>query len=392
MVEPVEPVNNSVGGAFSLWVTSLTGQRANGPNSTKKELRATMLFPDYRPRRLRQNSAFRRMIRETRLDVDDFILPLFAVSGKNIQNPIPSMPDQYQLSLDRLVSTAQRAVELGIPAVILFGVPSKKDSLATGAYAANGIVQQAIKAVKNALPELAVISDVCLCQYTDHGHCGVVEGGSVDNDATLDLLARTALSHAEAGADMVAPSDMMDGRVAEIREALDENSYSHIPIMSYAAKYCSAYYGPFREAADSAPKFGDRRTYQMDPPNAMEAIREVTMDVEEGADIIMIKPALAYLDVICRIREEIDLPIAAYNVSGEYAMIKAAAQKGWLDGPKSDAGNPDGHKAGRGGSDSDLLRNGSRQFDERLTPICHKYNSEWFQHLRSRPNARREPT
>ena len=293
-----------------------------------------MLFPDYRPRRLRQNSAFRRMIRETRLDVDDFILPLFAVSGKNIQNPIPSMPDQYQLSLDRLVSTAQRAVELGIPAVILFGVPSKKDSLATGAYAANGIVQQAIKAVKNALPELAVISDVCLCQYTDHGHCGVVEGGSVDNDATLDLLARTALSHAEAGADMVAPSDMMDGRVTEIREALDENSYSHIPIMSYAAKYCSAYYGPFREAADSAPKFGDRRTYQMDPPNAMEAIREVTMDVEEGADIIMIKPALAYLDVICRIREEIDLPIAAYNVSGEYAMIKAAAQKGWLDGQK----------------------------------------------------------
>lgn len=293
-----------------------------------------MLFPDYRPRRLRQNSAFRRMIRETRLSVDDFILPLFAVKGKNIQNPIPSMPDQYQLSLDRLVNTARQAVDLGIPAVILFGVPNHKDALATGAYAANGIVQQAIKAVKDALPDLAVISDVCLCQYTDHGHCGVVEKGNVDNDATLDLLARTALSHAEAGADMVAPSDMMDGRVAEIREALDENGFSHLPIMSYAAKYCSAYYGPFREAADSAPKFGDRRTYQMDPPNVLEAIREVTMDVEEGADIIMVKPALAYLDVICRVREEIDLPIAAYNVSGEYAMIKAAAQKGWLDGDK----------------------------------------------------------
>ncbi len=274
------------------------------------------------------------MIRETRLSVDDFILPLFAVKGKNIQNPIPSMPDQYQLSLDRLVNTARQAVDLGIPAVILFGVPNHKDALATGAYAANGIVQQAIKAVKDALPDLAVISDVCLCQYTDHGHCGVVEKGNVDNDATLDLLARTALSHAEAGADMVAPSDMMDGRVAEIREALDENGFSHLPIMSYAAKYCSAYYGPFREAADSAPKFGDRRTYQMDPPNVLEAIREVTMDVEEGADIIMVKPALAYLDVICRVREEIDLPIAAYNVSGEYAMIKAAAQKGWLDGDK----------------------------------------------------------
>lgn len=293
-----------------------------------------MLFPDYRPRRLRQSSAFRRMIRENRLHVDDFILPLFAVNGKNIQNPIPSMPEQYHLSLDQLVVTARRAVELGIPAIILFGVPTKKDALATGAYAASGIVQQAIKAVKDALPDLAVITDVCLCQYTDHGHCGVVEGRGVDNDATLDLLARTALSHAEAGADMVAPSDMMDGRVAEIREALDENSFSHIPIMSYAAKYCSAYYGPFREAADSAPKFGDRRTYQMDPSNALEAIREVTMDIEEGADIIMVKPALAYLDVICRIREEIDLPIAAYNVSGEYAMIKAAAQKGWLDGQK----------------------------------------------------------
>jgi porphobilinogen synthase len=293
-----------------------------------------MLFPDYRPRRLRQNDAFRRMIRETRLSTDDLILPLFAVNGKNVQNPIPSMPDQYQLSIDRLVKTARQAAELGIPAILLFGVPDKKDELASGAYARDGIVQRAIKAVKDALPDLAVISDVCLCQYTSHGHCGVVEGQMVANDASLDLLARTALSHAEAGADMVAPSDMMDGRVAEIREALDENSFSHVPIMSYAAKYCSAYYGPFREAADSAPKFGDRRTYQMDPANAIEAIREVTMDVEEGADIIMVKPALAYLDIICRVREEIDLPVAAYNVSGEYAMIKAAAQMGWLDGRK----------------------------------------------------------
>ncbi|MGA9233884.1 MAG: porphobilinogen synthase [Desulfobacterales bacterium] len=293
-----------------------------------------MLFPDYRPRRLRQNDAFRRMIRETRLSTDDLILPLFAVNGKNVQNPIPSMPDQYQLSIDRLVETARQAAELGIPAILLFGVPDKKDELATGAYARDGIVQRAIKAVKDALPDLAVISDVCLCQYTSHGHCGVVEGQMVANDASLDLLARTALSHAEAGADMVAPSDMMDGRVAEIREALDENSFSHVPIMSYAAKYCSAYYGPFREAADSAPKFGDRRTYQMDPANAIEAIREVTMDVEEGADIIMVKPALAYLDIIYRVREEIDLPVAAYNVSGEYAMIKAAAQMGWLDGRK----------------------------------------------------------
>jgi porphobilinogen synthase len=293
-----------------------------------------MLFPDYRPRRLRQNDAFRRMIRETRLGVDALILPLFAVGGRNVRNPIPSMPGQHQLSVDRLVKTVREAAALGIPAVLLFGVPEKKDELATGAYAADGIVQEAIRAVKDALPNLAVISDVCLCQYTNHGHCGVVADGRVDNDASLDLLARTALSHAAAGADMVAPSDMMDGRVAEIREALDENSFSHVPIMSYAAKYCSAYYGPFREAADSAPRFGDRRTYQMDPANAREAIREVTMDMEEGADIIMVKPALAYLDIIYRVREEIDLPVAAYNVSGEYAMIKAAAKMGWLDGRK----------------------------------------------------------
>ena len=293
-----------------------------------------MLFPDYRPRRMRQSRAFRRMIRETQLSVDDLILPLFAIGGKNVKNPIPSMPGQFQLSIDNVVKVAKTVQNLDIPAIMLFGLPDKKDPLGTGAYAKNGIVQQAVKAVKDSHPDLAVITDVCLCQYTDHGHCGIVEGNTVDNDASLDLIARTALSHCRAGADMVAPSDMMDGRVAEIRNLLDENNFSRIPIMSYAAKYCSAYYGPFREAADSAPQFGDRRTYQMDPANAIEAIREATMDIEEGADIIMVKPALAYLDIINRIREEIDLPVAAYNVSGEYAMIKAAEQMGWLDGKK----------------------------------------------------------
>ncbi|MFZ3048905.1 MAG: porphobilinogen synthase [Desulfatirhabdiaceae bacterium] len=293
-----------------------------------------MIFPEYRPRRLRQTEGFRRMIRETVLDVNNLIMPLFAVDGKNVKNPIPSMPDQYQLSIDNLVKTCQEIAGLGIPAVILFGVPDKKDALGTAAYARDGIVQRAVKAVKNKLPDLMVITDVCLCQYTDHGHCGVVEKNIIDNDATLDLLARTAVSHAKAGADMVAPSDMMDGRVAEIREGLDEAGYSHTPIMAYSAKYCSGFYGPFRQAADSAPKFGDRRTYQMDPANAQEALREVTMDIEEGADIIMVKPALAYLDVIYRVRQEIDLPVAAYNVSGEYSMIKAAEQLGWLDGPR----------------------------------------------------------
>ncbi len=293
-----------------------------------------MLFPDYRPRRLRQNDAFRRMIRETVLTADDLILPLFAIGGKNVRNPIASMPGHFQLSVEHVVNTARSAHELGIPAVILFGVPDRKDALGTSAYAADGIVQRATRALKDALPQLAVITDVCLCQYTDHGHCGCVEDGCIDNDASLDLIARTALSHAKAGADMVAPSDMMDGRVAEIREALDENNFSHVPIMAYSAKYCSAYYGPFRAAADSAPKFGDRRTYQMDPANALEAIREATLDVEEGADIIMVKPALAYLDIIQRVRQEFDLPVAAYNVSGEYSMIKAAEQMGWLDGPR----------------------------------------------------------
>jgi porphobilinogen synthase len=275
------------------------------------------------------------MISETSLATDDLILPLFVTAGKDIKNPIPSMPGHYQLSIDNLLKISQEVYDLDIPAIMLFGIPDKKDSLATRAYAKNGIVQKATRALKNKIPALVVITDVCLCQYTDHGHCGVIDGQIIDNDATLDLLARTALSHAEAGADMVAPSDMMDGRIAEIRNALDENNFSGIPIMSYAAKYCSAYYGPFREASDSAPKFGDRRTYQMDPANALEAIREVTMDVEEGADIIMVKPALSYLDIICRIRDEIDLPIAAYNVSGEYAMIKAADKMGWVDGKKA---------------------------------------------------------
>ena len=293
-----------------------------------------MLFPDYRPRRMRQTEAFRRMVRETQLSVNDMIMPLFVVEGKDVKNPIPSMPGQFQLSSDHLVKCAREVYELGIPAIILFGLPKRKDPLGTQAYARDGVVQKAIKEVKNKFPELMVITDVCLCEYTDHGHCGMVEGQRIDNDATLDLLARTAVSHAKAGADMVAPSDMMDGRVTEIRGALDEENLSHIPIMSYAAKYCSAYYGPFREAADSAPKFGDRRTYQMDPANALEAIRETAMDVEEGADVIMVKPALPYLDIICRVREEFDLPVAAYNVSGEYAMIKAAEKMGWLDGQR----------------------------------------------------------
>ncbi|MBF0389062.1 MAG: porphobilinogen synthase [Desulfamplus sp.] len=293
-----------------------------------------MLFPDFRARRLREKEPFRRMIRETTLTVNDFILPLFAIEGKGVKNPIPSMPGQFQLTCDNLVKAVKEAKEVGIPAVMLFGLPDKKDELATRAYASDGIVQKAIKSVKNAVPEMAIITDVCLCQYTDHGHCGMVQKGKIDNDASLDLLAKTALSHAKAGADMVAPSDMMDGRVGEIRETLDEEGFSGTPIMSYAVKYASAFYGPFRQAADSAPQFGDRRSYQMDPANSLEAIREATMDIEEGADIIMVKPALSYLDIIHRLKDEIDLPIAAYSVSGEYAMIKAAELNGWIDGKK----------------------------------------------------------
>ncbi len=293
-----------------------------------------MLFPDYRARRLREKKTFRRMIRETRLCSDDFILPLFAVEGKGVKQPIDAMPGQFQFSCDKLPAIAQEAFSLGIPAVMLFGLPDKKDPLGTRAYAADGIVQKAVKTVKEKVPEIAVLTDVCLCQYTDHGHCGIVDKGKIDNDATLDLLARTALSHAEAGADMVAPSDMMDGRVGEIRQTLDENDFSYIPIMSYAVKYASAFYGPFRQAVDSAPRFGDRKTYQMDPANALEALREATLDIEEGADIIMVKPALSYLDIIHTLRNEIDMPLAAYNVSGEYSIAKAGGLMGWVDATK----------------------------------------------------------
>lgn len=293
-----------------------------------------MYFPDYRPRRLRKNENFRRMIRENALSVDDLILPLFVTFGKNKKNEISSMPGQYQLSVDNLAKEAKEIYELGIPAVILFGIPEHKDELGTDAYSDKGIVQQAIKEIKNKVPELTVITDVCLCEFTSHGHCGFVEKGDVDNDQTIDLLAREAISHAKAGADMVAPSDMMDGRIAAIREALDENGYDNMPIMSYAAKYASAYYGPFREAAESTPEFGDRRSYQMDAANSNEAIREVELDIAEGADIIMVKPGLPYLDILRRIKDEFDHPLAVYNVSGEYSMIKAAEKMGWIDGEK----------------------------------------------------------
>lgn len=290
-----------------------------------------MLFPDYRGRRLRATNNFRRMIRETKLSRDDLILPMFAIEGKSVKKPIESMPGHFQLSCDHIVSLAKDACDAGIPAIILFGIPDKKNPLATRAYASDAIVQKAVQEVKAKVPEISVITDVCLCAYTDHGHCGFVENGIIDNDASLDLLAKTALSHVKAGADMVAPSDMMDGRVAEIRQTLDEEGFSHIPIMSYAVKYSSAFYGPFRQAAESAPQFGDRRTYQMDPANSNEAVREATMDIEEGADIIMVKPALSYLDIIYRLKTEIDLPIAAYNVSGEYSIMKAGEMMGWVN-------------------------------------------------------------
>ncbi|MDD5524609.1 MAG: porphobilinogen synthase [Smithella sp.] len=294
-----------------------------------------MQFPEYRARRLRKNENFRRLIRETNLSVDDLVYPLFAVPGKSVKKPITSMPGQFQLSVDYISKEAQKAHELGIPAVLLFGIPAKKDEMATGAFAKDGIVQQALKRIKNEVPDILVITDVCLCEYTSHGHCGMLEKDSVQNDETLEVLAETALSHVRAGADMVAPSAMMDGQVAAIREALDENAFENIPIMAYSAKYSSSFYGPFREAAESAPQFGDRKAYQMDPANGDEAIREISLDVNEGADIIMVKPALAYLDIIYRAKQEFDLPLAAYNVSGEYSMIKAAAQLGWLDEEKA---------------------------------------------------------
>ena len=293
-----------------------------------------MPFPLIRPRRLRRTEGLRRLTRETRLSVDQLVYPLFIGPGRNVQEEIGAMPSQYRWSVDTAVCEAESAADLGVPAVLLFGLPEEKDEIGTGAFAASGIVQQAARAIKRELPELLVIADTCVCEYTSHGHCGVLAGEgdpNVVNDATLELLARTAVAQAEAGADVVAPSDMMDGRVAAIRRGLDEKGLEHVPILSYAAKYASAFYGPFREAADSAPQFGDRRTYQMDPPNVREALREIALDLEEGADAVMVKPALAYLDVIRAARERFDAPIAAYNVSGEYAMVKAAAAKGWID-------------------------------------------------------------
>ncbi len=290
-----------------------------------------MTFPYYRPRRLRRNDNIRRMVRETTLSVNDFIYPLFVTEGKEIRKPIASMPGNYQLSIDQLIIEVKEVYNLGIPAILLFGIPAHKDALGSNATSEKGIIQRAVSAIKNAVPEIYVITDVCFCEYTDHGHCGPIKDGEVDNDATLDLLAKQVLTHANAGADMVAPSGMMDGMVASIRNALDENNFKHIPIMSYAVKYASAFYGPFRDAAESAPQFGDRRGYQMDPANAREALNEVELDVEEGADIIMVKPALAYLDIIRQVYDRINLPVAAYNVSGEFSMVKAAAQLGWID-------------------------------------------------------------
>ena len=290
-----------------------------------------MPFPLYRPRRLRESPLLRSMVRETSLRVDDFVYPLFAVHGRGVREPIGSMPGQYRLSIDEMLKECKDAASMGIPAVLLFGLPRDKDPRGTEAYADDGIIQQAVRAVKDTIPDLLVVTDVCLCEYTSHGHCGVVEDGRVKNDPSLELVARTAISHAEAGADMVAPSDMMDGRVAAIREGLDEGGFPELPIMAYSAKYASAFYGPFREAADSTPQFGDRRSYQMDPANILEAMREVALDVDEGADIVMVKPALPYLDVIARVKAEFGLPVAAYSVSGEYAMLKAAGQLGWID-------------------------------------------------------------
>jgi len=290
-----------------------------------------MNFPDYRPRRMRRTESLRRMMRETRLSVDDLIYPLFVVPGSGVDKPIASMPGQSNLSVDKAVDAAARAADAGIPAVLLFGIPERKDAVGSEAWAANGVVQQAIKAIKKKLPALTVIADACFCEYTDHGHCGVLHDGELDNDTSLENLARTVVSYARAGVDVVAPSGMLDGFVGACRESLDEEGFDQIAILAYSAKYASAYYGPFREAVESAPKHGDRRGYQMDPANVAEAVREAAMDVAEGADMIMVKPALAYLDVIRAVSDEINMPICAYNVSGEYAMIEAAAKEGWID-------------------------------------------------------------
>jgi porphobilinogen synthase len=290
-----------------------------------------MPFPITRPRRLRRTETLRRMVRETRLAPEDFIQPLFVCPGREVRKPIESMPGVAQLSIDIAVREARETFEAGVPAIILFGIPAAKDASGTEAWSDSGVVQTAIAEIKQRVPDLAVITDVCLCEYTDHGHCGVVKGNDVDNDATLELLAREALSHARAGADMVAPSDMMDGRVGAIRQKLDANGYANTPILAYSAKFASVFYGPFREAADSAPQFGDRRSYQMDPANGREAMREIELDLEEGADMIMVKPAMPYLDLIRQARDRFDVPISAYQVSGEYSMIMAAARNGWID-------------------------------------------------------------
>jgi porphobilinogen synthase len=293
-----------------------------------------MAFPIHRPRRLRSNNVLRKMVRETTLSPEDLIYPLFVTFGKGVRKKISSMPGCFQMSVDEIVKEANKAYKLGVPAIILFGIPEHKDARASQAYSPQGVVQQAIRAIKAKVPDLIVITDVCLCEYTDHGHCGIIKKGKVLNDPTLELLAKEALSHVKAGADIVAPSDMMDGRVAVIRDALDSGGFDEIPIISYAAKYSSAFYGPFREAAESTPAFGDRRSYQMDPANRREAIKEVALDIEEGADIVMVKPAMSYMDIIADIKDAFDLPVAAYNVSGEYSMIKAAAKLGWIDETK----------------------------------------------------------
>jgi len=290
-----------------------------------------MSFPTHRLRRLRRNEALRSLVRETRLTTANLIYPMFVCPGTKMRQEVSSMPGVYQQSVDQIVEEAREVESLGIPGIILFGLPENKDPRGLSSLHAQGVVQRALEAIRKAKLKLLVITDVCLCEYTDHGHCGIVEDGEVANDATLEILAQQALSHARAGADIVAPSDMMDGRVAAIRKMLDANKFENIAILSYAAKYCSGFYGPFREAAQSAPQFGDRRSYQMDPANAREALKEVKLDLEEGADMVMVKPALAYLDVIRRVRNQFDVPVAAYNVSGEYSMVKAAAQNGWLD-------------------------------------------------------------
>jgi porphobilinogen synthase len=292
-------------------------------------------YPEYRPRRLRRTAAIRRMLRETNVTTDDLILPLFVTTGRGVRRAIGSMPGVAQTSVDELLRDAQEAADLGIPAVLLFGIPASKDDVGSSGWADDGVVQEGVRAIKREIPDLLVITDVCLCEYTSHGHCGVLRNGAVENDETVELLAKQAVSHARAGADLVAPSDMMDGRIGVIRDVLDAEGFADTAILAYSAKYASAFYGPFREAAESAPQSGDRKGYQMDPANAAEALREVFLDIEEGADMVMVKPALAYLDIIWRVKQETGYPVCAYHVSGEYSMIMAAAERGWIDGPRA---------------------------------------------------------